>query len=93
MRQVDIGRPSRLKRRGSGHAVFYSELCDIPDRLSPEQTLQQALDAKRLLPYFQPILRLRDRRVVQIELLARLLDEEGEIHEAASFLYSISRAE
>lgn len=85
LRQVDIA-TFQAKRRGANHAVFYSELCDIPDRLSPEQTLQQALREKRLLPYFQPILRLRDRRVVQIELLARLLDEEGEIHEAGSFI-------
>jgi diguanylate cyclase (GGDEF)-like protein len=85
LRQADIA-TFQAKRRGQDHAVFYSELCDIPDRLSPEQTLHQALQEKRLLPYFQPIMRLRDRRIVQLELLARLLDEEGEIHEAGSFI-------
>ena len=85
LRQVDIA-TYQSKRHGQDHAVFYSELCDIPDRLSPEQSLQQAVKENRILPYFQPILRLRDRRVVQIELLARLMDEEGEIHEASSFI-------
>lgn len=85
LRQVDIA-TYQSKRHGQDSAVFYSELCDIPDRLSPEQSLQQALKENRILPYFQPILRLRDRRVVQIELLARLMDEEGEIHEAGSFI-------
>lgn len=85
LRQADIA-TFQAKRRGLNQAVFYSELCDVPDHLSPEQSLQQALQDKRILPYVQPVMRLKDRRINHIELVARLLDSSGEVQDAMGFI-------
>lgn len=85
LRQADLA-TYQARRRGLNQAVFYSELCDMPDRLSPEQTLQQAIEAKRILPYVQPVYRMQDGRLRQLEIMARLLDENGHIQEAVTFI-------
>lgn len=85
LRQVDLA-TYQARRRGLNQAVFYSELCDVPDRLSPEQTLQQAIDAKRILPYVQPIYRIADGRVRQLEIMARLIDDAGQVQDAVTFI-------
>ena len=85
LRQADIA-TFQAKRRGLNQAVFYSELCDVPDHLSPEQALQQALQEKRILPYVQPVMRLKDRRITHLELVARLLESNGEVQDAMAFI-------
>lgn len=76
----------QAKRSNQGHAVFYSELCDITERPSPEQALVQAIQDQRILPYFQPIHYLADGEVHSVEVLARWLTQEGELKDAVEFV-------
>jgi len=76
----------QAKRSNQGHAVFYSELCDVTERPSPEQALVQALQSQRILPYFQPIHYLADGEVHSVEVLARWLTQEGELKDAVEFV-------
>ena len=85
LRQVDIA-TFQAKQRGHDTALFYSELSQSSERLSPVQALHQALQEKRILPYFHPIRRLDNQKIVQVELLARWLDEEGTLREAYDFM-------
>lgn len=48
--------------------------------------VQSALQTTRILPAFQPIVELRDRRVVAEESLARIVAADGRVLAAASFI-------
>lgn len=85
LRQADIA-SFHAKQRGHDQAVFYSEQCETPDRLSPAQALSLALQEKRILPYFQPIRHLQEQRIVQVELLSRWIDDQGTLREACDFI-------
>ena len=85
LRQADLA-AFHAKQGGHDKAVFYSEQCETPDRLSPVQALAVALQEKRILPYFQPIRHLQAQHIVQVELLARWIDEQGTLREACDFI-------
>ncbi len=85
LRQVDIA-TFQAKQLGHDTAHFYSEPGQVTERLSPVEALHQALQEKRILPYFHPIRRLDNQQIVQVELLARWLDEEGTLREAYDFM-------
>ncbi|MGL4206483.1 MAG: putative bifunctional diguanylate cyclase/phosphodiesterase [Aeromonadaceae bacterium] len=85
LRQVDIA-TFQAKQLGHDMALFYSEPTQAIERLSPVEALHQALQEKRILPYFHPIRRLDNQQIVQVELLARWLDEEGTLREAYDFM-------
>ena len=48
--------------------------------------LRTALDEKRIVPFFQPIIDVRTGRILKFECLARMIDEAGEPISPAQFL-------
>lgn len=48
--------------------------------------IREAMESGRMVPYAQPIVELGSERVVEHELLVRMLDEEGEVVPPGKFL-------
>lgn len=55
------------------------------------EALRQALEEDRVVPYFQPILDCRGGRLYGYEALARLVEMDGQIKPAASFVPIIEK--
>ncbi|CAA0090546.1 Cyclic di-GMP phosphodiesterase PdeR [Zhongshania aliphaticivorans] len=72
-----------VKQRARGQLFFINN--DQKDRLSRNEKylvkdlLRKALDEKRLLLFYQPIVDMRHKRISHYECLVRMLDEEGQI--------------
>ncbi len=72
MRNADLAM-YRAKGRGrDGYGYFEGRMnVEVARRLSMEAELRQALKSGQIEPYFQPIVRLHDQRIVGFEALAR----------------------
>ncbi|BBQ28486.1 GGDEF-domain containing protein [Aeromonas caviae] len=75
----------QAKRNGRSRIVMYSEAC-TEQAGSPEERLFRALREGRIVPYFQPVIRLCDSRLVGLEVMARWITEEGELKDAFDFI-------
>ncbi|UCM47627.1 putative bifunctional diguanylate cyclase/phosphodiesterase [Aeromonas caviae] len=75
----------QAKRNGRSRIVMYSEAC-TEQAGSPEERLFKALREGRIVPYFQPVIRLCDSRLVGLEVMARWITEEGELKDAFDFI-------
>jgi diguanylate cyclase (GGDEF)-like protein len=72
------------KDAGGGRAV---DSASGPNRkLTWAERIREAIDERRIVVYAQPILDLRHHRVAREELLARMLDEDGDVIPPSSFL-------
>lgn len=75
----------QAKRNGRSRIVMYSDAC-MEHSGSPEERLFRALREGRIVPYFQPVIRLCDSRLVGLEVMARWITEEGELKDAFDFI-------
>jgi diguanylate cyclase len=48
--------------------------------------LKQAVDKKRIIPYFQPIVDVRTQEILKYEALARMIDDKGAVFPPANFI-------
>ncbi|MFM4965924.1 putative bifunctional diguanylate cyclase/phosphodiesterase [Aeromonas bivalvium] len=76
----------RAKRNGRARVVHYSAECAEQAWSSPEEQLTNALAEGRILPYFQPVIRLEDNCLVGLEVMARWVTREGELKDAFDFI-------
>jgi len=75
----------QAKRNGRSRIVSYSEAC-AEHAGSPEDMLTRALREGRIVPYFQPVIRLEDSCLTGLEVMARWITEEGELKDAFDFI-------
>lgn len=78
----------RAKQGGRNrHSVFDAALRDAAARRSRvEGLLRRAVEADRLVLHYQPLVELATRRVVGVEVLLRLLDDDGTLLYPDAFL-------
>ncbi|MGY3917024.1 putative bifunctional diguanylate cyclase/phosphodiesterase [Aeromonas australiensis] len=76
----------QAKRNGRSRIVSYSDDCINQNWNSPEEMLARALREGRIVPYFQPVIRLQDSRLTGLEVMARWLTEEGILKDALDFI-------
>lgn len=76
----------QAKRNGRSRIVSYSDDCINQNWNSPEEMLAKALREGRIVPYFQPVIRLQDSRLTGLEVMARWLTEEGILKDAFDFI-------
>lgn len=76
----------QAKRNGRSRIVSYSEDCVNQNWNSPEEMLARALREGRIVPYFQPVIRLKDSSLTGLEVMARWLTEEGVLKDAFDFI-------
>ncbi|AZU46198.1 GAF domain/GGDEF domain/EAL domain-containing protein [Aeromonas hydrophila] len=76
----------QAKRNGRSRIVSYSEECSVQTWASPEEMLARALREGRIVPYFQPVIRLKDSRLTGLEVMARWITEEGVLKDAFDFI-------
>ena len=76
----------QAKRNGRSRIVSYSDDCINQNWNSPEEMLARALREGRIVPYFQPVIRLQDSRLTGLEVMARWLTEEGILKDAFDFI-------
>lgn len=76
----------QAKRNGRSRIVSYSDDCINQNWNSPEEMLARALREGRIVPYFQPVIRLQDSRLTELEVMARWLTEEGILKDAFDFI-------
>ncbi|WP_421244439.1 putative bifunctional diguanylate cyclase/phosphodiesterase [Aeromonas sp. 601019] len=76
----------QAKRNGRSRIVSYSEDCVHQNWNSPEEMLARALREGRIVPYYQPVIRLQDSRLTGLEVMARWLTEEGILKDAFDFI-------
>lgn len=55
--------------------------------------LKDAIEAKRIIPYFQPIFDVMENKITKFECLVRLIDESGVALSPYSFLSVAKKAE
>jgi len=69
----------QAKARGKNAYHFYQQETDAlaPDRLRLEHHLRQCIENGDVLPYFQPIYDVRQRRLLGLEALAHMPDGQG----------------
>lgn len=89
--RADLALASSRTARSASAVAYRTEMRSaLVQRLRSEADLRDALDADRLLVYYQPIVTLPDHRLHSVEALARLMTPSGEIVGPAGF---IARAE
>ncbi|WP_421354173.1 putative bifunctional diguanylate cyclase/phosphodiesterase [Aeromonas veronii] len=76
----------QAKRNGRSRIVSYSDDCINQNWNSPEEMLARALREGRIVPYFQPVIRLQDSSLTGLEVMARWLTEEGILKDAFDFI-------
>ncbi|WP_370320110.1 putative bifunctional diguanylate cyclase/phosphodiesterase [Oricola sp.] len=59
-------------------------------RLDQSRDLAEALDEDRVMPYFQPVVRLDTGKICGVEALARIRSRDGRVIEAADFHLAFS---
>ncbi|MCS3457526.1 diguanylate cyclase (GGDEF)-like protein [Aeromonas sp. BIGb0405] len=76
----------QAKRNGRARVVHYTVECMEQAWSSPEALLSNALAEGRIIPYFQPVIRLEDNCLVGLEVMARWITREGELKDAFDFI-------
>ncbi len=72
---------------GARSASFDRALADeVRARASAQDTLRTALDERRVVPYYQPILNLASGAIAGFEALARLVQVDGSVLAPAAFI-------
>lgn len=79
---------SQAKSLGGGSAqVFDAALrAQLQERTTAQLKLQSALDERRIIPYYQPIIDLSTGVIAGFEALARLSERDGSILPPAAFM-------
>lgn len=76
---------AKAAHRG-GHLRYTPAMSDpLAARLSSISTVQAALSEGRLRAWYQPIVRLNDRRIVGLEALCRMITPDGAVLSASAF--------
>lgn len=85
----------RAKEMGRNRCHFYRaedrDLENLHSRLKEKERIQKALADGRFLPWFQPILDLKDNKIHHYESLARMQDSDGKILFPAEFIDTAER--
>lgn len=87
----------RVKDSGrNGYAMFHTTDQSVPRRLHLLDLLSRAVVEQRVVLHYQPVVRVSDRRIVAVEALLRLRDDDGSLvppldvlhlgHESGTFL-------
>jgi diguanylate cyclase (GGDEF)-like protein len=78
----------KAKSLGGGRAeVFDVALArQVRQRTDALRTLQSALDERRAIPYYQPLVDLSSGKVAGFEALARIIERDGSILSPAAFI-------
>lgn len=78
-----------VKRDTKGAAALFHPGLQASDtaRVLAEQRLRQAIQDRRFRCAFQPKVEINTEEVIGVEALARLLDEDGELHDTGSFVH------
>jgi diguanylate cyclase (GGDEF)-like protein len=76
------------KSLGRGRAEVFDEALrgQVQERLTAQLMLQSALDDRRIIAYYQPIIDLPTGMVAGLEALARLVEPDGSILPPAAFM-------
>ncbi len=79
-----------LKLKPTINILHYSQEHNIKETIRNNieitQILHDAINNDRIIPYFQPIINLKTRKIVKYEALVRLQLEDGSVLSPASFL-------
>ncbi|MBI5892687.1 MAG: EAL domain-containing protein [Deltaproteobacteria bacterium] len=85
----------RAKEMGRNRCHFYRaedrDLENLHSRLKEKERIQKALADGRFLPWFQPILNLKDNKIHHYEALARMQGEDGKILFPSEFIDTAER--
>lgn len=85
----------RAKVGGRNRCHFYRaedrDLENLHSRLKEKERIQKALADGRFLPWFQPILNLKDNKIHHYEALARMQGEDGKILFPSEFIDTAER--
>ncbi|MEA3077661.1 MAG: hypothetical protein QOF60_2569 [Actinomycetota bacterium] len=78
----------QAKSRGGGRTALFDEKLarQVKERSTAAATLRTALDERRVVPYYQPIVDLESGAVAGFEALARLIERDGSILAPAAFI-------
>ncbi len=78
----------RAKETGKGRCSVFTPAMNerVIKRLKLENELRKAIEAKELIPYYQPLVEMRTGEVRGMEALVRWQKEDGEIISPANFL-------
>jgi diguanylate cyclase (GGDEF)-like protein len=93
LRQADLAL-YRAKSGGRGCACYYNPALDnaVAEREAMEQRLRLAIAGGQIVPHYQPVVDLSDRRVRSVELLSRWQDPERGLVPPAEFIDVAERA-
>ena len=82
------------KERGRGRFVEFNEnlRTSITQRIQKIRQVETALGEDRILPHYQPVVRLDTGEIIGLEALARLTAEDGSIVAASAFLEAMKDA-
>lgn len=85
----------RAKELGRNRCHVYSPedryLENLHSRFMQKESINRAIENDRFLPWFQPILNLKEDKVNHYEALARMLDEDGKIIMPSGFIDTAER--
>jgi diguanylate cyclase (GGDEF)-like protein len=87
IRQADVAL-YRAKVAGRGRIEMFDEqLRDmVEQRIALEQTIRKAISRDDIIPWYQPLIEIATGRVVGVEMLARWIDLDSGMKEAAAFM-------
>jgi diguanylate cyclase (GGDEF)-like protein len=78
----------KAKSLGGGRAEVFDVLLarQVRQRADSLRTLQSALDERRAIPYYQPLVDLSSGKIAGFEALARIIERDGSILSPAAFI-------
>jgi diguanylate cyclase (GGDEF)-like protein len=84
----------RAKQGGRGRSCYYDATLDnaLAEREALEHRLRDAIEEGQIVPHYQPVVDLADRRVRCVELLSRWQDPERGLVPPSEFIGAAERA-
>ena len=84
----------RAKQGGRGRSCYYDATLDnaLAEREALEHRLRDAIEQGQIVPHYQPVVDLADRRVRCVELLSRWQDPERGLVPPSEFIGAAERA-
>jgi len=84
----------RAKQGGRGRSCYFDATLDnaLAEREAFEQRLRDAIEGGQIVPHYQPVVDLADRRVRGVELLSRWQDPERGLVPPSEFIGAAERA-